>query len=83
MKYFDQDEKDTIESVEKGGWISQKSRIPEIRKIAQGNLKKTEHINIRITMKDLKDVKKLAALDGIPYQTFVSSIIHKYTNGRS
>lgn len=83
MKYYDKNEKEMIESFEKTAWKSTKSKLGKYRKIAQENLKKTERINIRITMKDLKDVKKLAALDGIPYQTFVSSIIHKYTNGRT
>lgn len=81
MKYFDKDEQDAIQSFEKGGWISDKSRIPKIKRLAKANLKKSARINIRMTVKDLTEIKKMASLEGIPYQTFVSSIIHKYTTG--
>lgn len=81
MKYFDKDEQDTIESFEKGGWTSEKSKIPTVKRLAKANLKKSARINIRMTIKDLTEIKKMASLEGIPYQTFVSSIIHKYTTG--
>ncbi len=82
MKYFDKEEKALIESIEKGRWTSNKSRISKIQKLAAENMTKSERINIRLTMKDLKDVKKKAAMEGIPYQTFISSLIHKAANGR-
>jgi predicted DNA binding CopG/RHH family protein len=80
MKYFDQEEKEFIESFEAGGWKSSAKKPANYRDLAKQNLKKTERINIRITIKDLKDIKKIASVKGMPYQTLVSSIIHTYAN---
>jgi len=43
---------------------------------------KTKNINIRISDYDLQKVKHRSAEEGIPYQTLISSIIHKYITGR-
>ena len=43
---------------------------------------KTKNINIRITAYDIEKVKKRAAEEGIPYQTLISSVIHKYVTGK-
>lgn len=42
---------------------------------------KDKRINIRMLSKDLDQVQVMAAQEGIPYQTLVSSIIHKYVSG--
>ena len=42
---------------------------------------KTKNINIRISAYDIEKVKHRAAEEGIPYQTLISSIIHKYVTG--
>jgi len=43
---------------------------------------KTKNINIRISAFDIEKVKQRAAEEGIPYQTLISSIIHKYITGK-
>ena len=43
---------------------------------------KTRHINIRISAYDIEKVKQRALEEGIPYQTLISSIIHKYVTGK-
>ena len=43
---------------------------------------KTRNINIRISAYDIEKVKKRSAEEGIPYQTLISSIIHKYVSGK-
>ena len=43
---------------------------------------KTKNINIRISVCDLEKVKQRAAEEGIPYQTLISSVIHKYITGK-
>ena len=43
---------------------------------------KTKNINIRISAHDIEKVKQRSAEEGIPYQTLISSIIHKYINGK-
>ena len=49
---------------------------------AKNALKKDKRINIRLTSRDLLELKLKAVEEGIPYQTLVSSILHKYVNGR-
>jgi predicted DNA binding CopG/RHH family protein len=82
--YFDDEEKELAESFERGEWRSVKNVKQEMRKLqkaAKNTLKKDARINIRLSSKDLNDVQVIAAREGIPYQTFVSSIIHKYVSG--
>jgi len=43
---------------------------------------KTKNINIRISAHDIEKVKQRSAEEGIPYQTLISSVIHKYINGK-
>ena len=43
---------------------------------------KTKNINIRISTYDIEKVKQRAEEEGIPYQTLISSIIHKYITGK-
>lgn len=49
---------------------------------AAATFRKDARINIRISSKDLRVLKKRALAEGIPYQTLVSSILHKYVEGR-
>lgn len=48
---------------------------------ADNFLKKTERINIRLKYQDLNHIKRIAAQEGLPYQTLISSILHKYASG--
>ncbi len=45
-------------------------------------LKKDARINIRLSSKDLRSLQKKALAEGIPYQTMIASILHKYAEGR-
>ncbi len=53
----------------------------EVQQIAKNTFKKDRRINIRITNRDLVAIQKRALEEGIPYQTLVSSILHKYVSG--
>lgn len=78
-------EKNVLESFERGEWQSVKNLKKEIekhRKYAQAALKKNKRINIRISEKDLEELQTIAIEDGIPYQTLISSILHRFVNGR-
>ncbi|EMR12761.1 hypothetical protein MPL1_08449 [Methylophaga lonarensis MPL] len=64
-------------------------RAPDIedRKVrhqqyAEAMFKKDARINIRLSSKDLRGLQKKALSEGIPYQTLVASILHKYVEGR-
>ncbi len=78
-------EKDVLDSVERGEW----KRIPNFtqeaaryRETARATLRKDKRVNIRMTERDLLRFRKAALHDGLPYQTLISSILHKYINGR-
>ena len=82
MDYFDKEEKEIIESYENEEWVSSGEELKEeIRKVAKNNTLKNKRINIRLTKKDFKDIQVKAMQEGIPYQTLISSIIHKYNIG--
>jgi predicted DNA binding CopG/RHH family protein len=44
--------------------------------------RKTKNINIRISQQDLESLRRSAEQEGIPYQTLISSVLHKYLAGR-
>lgn len=81
---LDDDEKDILESFEKNEWMSIKNLGEEkkkSRKIASNSLRKNVRINIRLSGNDLNNIKQKAAFEGLPYQTLISSILHKYASG--
>jgi len=57
-------------------------RKTELMKYARNTLKKDKRLNIRISERDLNELQRKAAIEGLPYQTYVSSIIHKFINGK-
>ena len=80
----DNEEKDILDSYEQGQWRPVKNRKREIKRLqqyAQNTLQKDKRINIRMSSKDLDRVRVMATQQGIPYQTLISSIIHKYVSG--
>jgi predicted DNA binding CopG/RHH family protein len=85
MKYLDSDEKELMQSIENEKWVSVDDLEKEIRKAkkaAYATVAKSERMNIRLSPNDLKRLKVKAMEEGMPYQTLVSSIIHKYVTGR-
>jgi len=81
---LDDEEKDILESFERGEWVPVKNQKQEVKKLqqyAKNTLQKDKRINIRMSSKDLDQVQVIATQEGIPYQTLVSSIIHKYVSG--
>jgi predicted DNA binding CopG/RHH family protein len=76
---------DLLKSIENDEWVSVKNKtsmIKELKETASNTLKKDQRMNIRIGKRDLDGLKIRAMEEGIPYQTLVSSIIHKYINGK-
>ena len=81
---IDKEEKDFMESIGKDEWRSVKNIEKEKEKAieaARNTLKKDRRINLRLTQKDYHQIQVKAIEEGIPYQTLISSIIHKYLNG--
>ena len=84
FKPLDQEEKDLMESIEHEEWRSVKNiKIEKEKAIAaaRNTLKKDKRINLRFTQKDYRRIQIKAIEEGIPYQTLISSIVHKYLNG--
>jgi len=78
------EEKDILDSYDRGQWKPVKNPKREIKKLqqyARNTIQKDKRINIRMSSKDLDRVQVIAAQEGIPYQTLISSIIHKYVSG--
>jgi predicted DNA binding CopG/RHH family protein len=85
MAKLDKDEKETLRTFDDGEWkpVSRKDReIRRLQDYAAATFKKDRRINVRISSKDLTALQKRALEEGIPYQTLVSSILHKYVSGR-
>jgi len=79
------EEKALLDSVERGEW----QRIPDsmreakrYREAAKLALRKDKRVNIRMAERDLVRFQKTAVQEGLPYQTLISSVLHKYINGR-
>ena len=72
-----------LDALEKGEFESalDDARRGELEAIAADTFRKDKRINIRISNRDLRAVQSRAAEQGMPYQTLVSSIIHKYVSG--
>jgi predicted DNA binding CopG/RHH family protein len=82
MKYLDKEEKELIESFKKGEWKPIKKRDQKVYiQAAKESMAKNKRINIRLTSKDYYDIQVKAVEEGIPYQTLISSLIHKYNKG--
>ena len=56
--------------------------MEELEEAARRTFLKDKRINIRISSRDLEQIQKRAAREGIPYQTFISSSLHKLVSGR-
>jgi predicted DNA binding CopG/RHH family protein len=82
---LDREEQEILDSVERGEWEFRKPTKAEMQhyiQAAKNTLKKDQRLNIRISKLDLNMIKAKAAEEGIPYQTLIASIIHKYASGR-
>lgn len=80
---FSDDEKQLLKAVEAEEFESvlTKKRRAELVSVADNTTRKDKRINIRISNRDLMAIQLKASKEGIPYQTLVSSIIHKYISG--
>jgi len=80
---LNKEEKELLESYERGEWKTVGNLKEEKRKLRTyaRNTLKNKRINIRMSSKDLDQVRIIASEEGIPYQTLISSIVHKYVSG--
>ena len=80
---LDKEEQGILDAFDAGEFKS--VMTPALKKAAQAaaeeTLKKDKRINIRISGRDLVALQRRAVKEGVPYQTLVSSILHKYVSG--
>jgi predicted DNA binding CopG/RHH family protein len=82
---LDPDEKEIADSFERGEWRSVKGAKRErgrYARYARATFRKDRRLNIRISSKDLDAIQKRALEEGLPYQTLIASLLHKYASGR-
>ena len=85
MARLDQEEKELLESFERDEWRPIPGREGELKRYpeyARATFKKDKRMNIRMSGKDLEALKIRALEEGIPYQTLMASVLHKYAEGR-
>ena len=78
-------EEEILASFERGEWQpvpKNKNEIARFSAMASASLTKDKRVNIRISSRDLDDIQAKAAEEAIPYQTLMSSVLHKYVTGR-
>jgi predicted DNA binding CopG/RHH family protein len=83
-EYLDKYERELAKSLEKEEWVSDltKKERKQYEKYARYGLNKQKRINIRMTERDLKKIRAKAVEEGIPYQSLISMLIHKYNEGK-
>jgi predicted DNA binding CopG/RHH family protein len=75
----------TLEAYEKGHLESvspSKAELKKYKEAAQATFIKDRRVNIRLSSPDLMDIQARAAEEGVPYQTLISSVLHKFVTGR-
>ena len=85
MYDYDEEEREIVEAFESGQLRSlhpDKETLERHRAYAQRTLGKSKRVNIRLSEKDLEEIKVRALEEGIPYQTLMGSVLHKYVSGR-
>ena len=78
-------EQEILASFERGEWKpvrNQKGEIARLRAVAEATLLKNKRVNIRISSRDLEGLQARAAEEGVPYQTLMASVLHKFVSGR-
>jgi len=85
MKKPDAFEKDISEAYDRGmlrSTIPSKSELRTLREAARATSIKDRRVNIRLSSPDLRDLRARALEEGVPYQTLIASILHKFVAGR-
>lgn len=62
--------------------VASKSELAQFKAAARATAIKDRRVNIRLSSGDLSDIQTKALEEGIPYQTLIASVLHKYVSGR-
>lgn len=82
--YLDKDEMELARSLEQEEWVSDltKKERKQYEQYARYSLNKQKRINIRMNERDLRKIRARAIEEGIPYQSLIAMLIHKYNEGK-
>jgi len=78
------EEKDLSKSFDKGEWksaLNGKEAARQYQTYARAQLQKDKRVNIRLSSLDLQGLQRRAMEEGMPYQTLMASILHKFVMG--
>lgn len=85
MKKLDAFEKDVLAAYERGEFKStspSKTTLAKFKAAATATFLKEKRVNIRLSTPDLMDIQARALEEGLPYQTLIASVLHKFVSGR-
>ena len=85
MKRLDKNETSLLSAYESGeleSLVTSEASLRRYLEYARATLTKTRRVNIRLSMLDLADIQARAAEKGVPYQTLMASVLHKFVTSR-
>jgi len=85
MKKIDAFEKEILDAYEKGEFKSTspaQENLAKFKAAATATFRKDKRVNIRLSTPDLMDIQARALEQGMPYQTLIASVLHKFVSGR-
>ena len=85
MARLDKEEREILRAFECGELKSIPGKEAELkrhREYAAATFKQNQRVNIRLSTRDLNALQKRALSEGVPYQTLIASILHKYVDGQ-
>ena len=84
MPKTDAYETDVLDAFERGALdsVATKEELEKFKEVARATAIKDRRVNIRLSSGDLSDIQVKALEEGVPYQTLIASVLHKYVTGR-
>jgi predicted DNA binding CopG/RHH family protein len=84
MKKLDVEEQSILSAYEAGALtsVASKAELAKFKAAARSTAVKDKRVNIRLSSGDLSDIQIRALQEGVPYQTLIASVLHKYVTGR-
>ena len=84
MKKLDVEEQSILNAYEAGALtsVASKAELAKFKAAARSTAVNDKRVNIRLSSGDLSDIQIRALQEGVPYQTLIASVLHKYVTGR-
>ncbi len=79
---LDLEEQEILDNFNRGEWVSKGENLDQYKAAAKQTFAKSHRINFRVSEKDFRSIQVKARKEGMPYQTLVSSVVHKYLSGQ-